>query len=183
MSRRLLGRQVDPLKVRWHNDLPMARRCGPCDRCCRTMEIKNEYLQKPLGAACVHLGEEGCGCKLFGAPARPGVCLAFACNWLRGEGTIHQRPDRMRAMPTLSADRSQLVLYLDHGLTPDTMTREARNYMRYWHRKRKTAVLLLHGDGYATTTAIWPDGASVVVPTHVDRGPEAPAAAPEPADG
>jgi len=73
-------------------------------------------------------------------------------------------------MPTLAADRIQGVLYLAPGLTPATMTRAARAYVRHWHRKRQTAVLVLHGDGYTTTTALWPDGLITEQPTVVEKG-------------
>lgn len=175
MSRSLFGRQVDPLKLRWRNDLPFARKCGDCTMCCTAPEIDEPgYLEKPMGVSCTHLCEAGCS--LFGAPARPKVCEEFACNWLRGDGTVHQRPDRMGAMPTLSEDRTQCVLYLAPGITPETLTREARAYVRHWHRKRKTAVLLLHGENYGTTTALWPDGVTMEQPTEVRR----PGGAPEP---
>lgn len=172
MSRgRLFGRQVDPLKLKWKNDLPMARSCGDCTACCTAPEIEEKGFHKPMGVPCVHLCESGCG--IYGQDERPRACMGFACNWLRGDGTIHQRPDRMGAVPTLSADRRQCVLYLAEHVDPENIRGELRSYIRHWHRKRGTAVLLIHGEGYQTMTAIWPDGSRQSKPTEVVK-PEQP---------
>ena len=69
-----------------------------------------------------------------------------------------ERPDIMEAMPTLAADRQQLSFYLLNGRTPDNLHSQALRYMRRWHRRRGTAVLLLWGEGYSKITAVWPDG-------------------------
>ncbi len=116
-----------------------------------------EYdLIKHPGDPCPHLCETGCG--VFGTPARPPTCHTYACNWLRGDGTIEQRPDRMQAMPTIAEDKMSLALYLAPGLTPDTMTREAQRYARRWHKLTGNCVLYVWGVGYSKCTAHWADG-------------------------
>lgn len=158
-------RQQDPLRREWNPHAQFARKCGSCTVCCSAPEIREGDFHKPLGVPCQHLCESGCS--LFGQSERPNVCGIFACNWLRGDGSVNQRPDRMKALPVLAADRGQLTLYLMDGSTPENLTREARSYIRRWHRKRKTAVLLVHGEDYGTITAIWPDGEVREAPTEV----------------
>lgn len=139
---------------------PTKRKCGGCMVCCFTMPIK-EVGTRP-GERCRHLCDKGCGIY----ETRPATCRGYACIWLWGRGSLEQRPDRMKAMPTIAEDGAQLALFLAKGLTPDTMTRAATKYMRDWHRKAKTAVLLIHGEGYTETTAVFPDGERISQPTN-----------------
>lgn len=49
--------------------------CRTCTYCCTLPEIL--ALEKPAYHACRHI--EGGGCGIFGAPERPGACLAYEC--------------------------------------------------------------------------------------------------------
>jgi hypothetical protein len=140
------------------NPGPLSRKCGDCRMCCIALPViapEYDVVSHP-GEPCRHLCASGCG--VYGTPARPRLCHDYACNWLRGHGSVEQRPDRMGALPTIAEDRRQLVLYLAPGLTPDTMSRAARAYARTWLRRVGSAVLYLYGEGYHLVTAEWPDG-------------------------
>ena len=49
--------------------------CRSCTLCCVLPEIV--ALDKPMYRACSHLAGKGCG--IFGQPARPATCVAYAC--------------------------------------------------------------------------------------------------------
>lgn len=146
-------------RSRTWNPKPVDRECGGCRMCCVAPPIKEP--EKVAGEACVNLGPQGC--EIYAE--RPQVCRGFACEWLWGFGDIGQRPDRMQAMPTPAIHAGQLALYLASGLTPDTMHREAARFIRRWHRRKGTAVIVLWGDGYNMTTGIFPDGRKVTQAT------------------
>lgn len=165
----VLGRTGDPLHRSWKNGRPFARTCGDCRMCCFAPPVEEPgYLEKPAGVECAHLCEDGCA--LYGTPVRPRVCERFACNWLRGDGDPEQRPDLMGALPVIAADRAQCAFYLAPRLTPETMSGAARAYVRRWHRKRGTAVLVVHGESYGLTTALWPDGSTETKETTFTKG-------------
>ena len=107
--------------------------------CCVAPAVDEPDLKLDPGEACRHLVPEGCG--LFGDPERPSICPKFACSWLRGDGTLEQRPDRMGALPILQSDGRHTALYLAPGVTPETMSRQAKRYVKHWHRTAKTKVL------------------------------------------
>jgi hypothetical protein len=127
--------------------------------CCFAAPISE--LDKVAGEACVHLCDSGCGIY----SERPEVCRGFACEWLWGMGGPEHRPDRMGAMPTPALHHGQLAFYLAPGITPDTITRAAEKFIRLWHRRKRTAVLVLWGDGYNQTTAFFPHGERITKAT------------------
>lgn len=148
-----LAVRQDPLARPWAPG-PRSRQCGPCTMCCTALPIAE--LKSPPGVPCEHLCATGCG--VF--EDRPhDVCGAFACNWLRGDGSSYQRPDRMGAMPVVAEDPNVLVLYLAEGVDPTTMSKQALNYVRRWlGNPRRAHVQVLWGDGYEVTTSLWADG-------------------------
>jgi hypothetical protein len=139
---------------------PISRKCGTCQMCCVAIPIQE--LGKLPDTPCEHLCD--LGCRVYGS--RPDVCQGFACEWLWGMGGPEHRPDRMGAMPTPALHGGQLALYLATGRTPESLSKASERFIRLWHRKKGTAVLLLHGDGYRTTTAIFPDGVRKVRATN-----------------
>ena len=137
----------------------ISRKCGACTACCIAPPITE--LDKLPGEPCGYLCSEGCSIY----DTRPPTCRGFACEWLWGMGTLAQRPDRMKAMPTPARHDGQLALYLLDGTTPDTLSREAERFIRHWHRRKRTTVICLHGEGYSTSTGIFPDGFRADKPT------------------
>lgn len=133
----------------------LSRRCGTCDRCCEVLPIID--LDLLAGERCQHMCEGG-GCGIYDSPDKPLVCSTYACLWLAGKGTLDQRPDRMGACPTMSDNGKFHSLYMDPGVTPDTISRAMRAWIRSEHRKTDRPVLLLWGEYYGTTTIMWPDG-------------------------
>lgn len=70
-----------------------ARRCGACSLCCTVLRV--DELAKLGGRACLHQRSGG-GCAVH--DARPGVCRAYRCAWLRGAFAEDDRPDRLGAV-------------------------------------------------------------------------------------
>ena len=75
--------------------MSVRRTCGDCKACCIALPI--EALNKPAGAACVHVQE----LRPVGAPGLcgrhtdlPAACAAFRCLWLEGDLSGQDRPDR-----------------------------------------------------------------------------------------
>ena len=67
-----------------------AKVCGTCSMCCKLPSIAE--LGKPAGVWCQHV-LKGKGCGIY--EARPEVCRAFRCSWLRDPGSPDNwRPDR-----------------------------------------------------------------------------------------
>lgn len=154
-----------PLRGGW-NPGPLSRSCGDCDMCCVALPVRSPDLEKDVGVPCEHLCEAGCG--IYADPNKPAICTDYACNWLRGDGSHDQRPDRMGALPTMAADGRQLAFYLAPGLTPDTLSRAAQKYARHWHKVTGEAVVYLWGDGYKMATGHWPDGERITEETTFD---------------
>jgi hypothetical protein len=65
--------------------------------CCVLPEIG--ALDKPMYRACSHLAGKGCG--IFGEPARPSTCVAYACAYLAAR--LADSPDRNRIPHPLDA--------------------------------------------------------------------------------
>lgn len=147
------------VKERRWSPTGISRKCGTCQMCCVAVPIAE--IDKKAGEACIHLCGAGCGIY----DTRPDVCRGFACEWLWGMGGMEQRPDRMGALPTPALHGGQLALYLAPGVTPESLSKPAQKFIGLWHRKKRTAVLCIHGEGYNTTTAIFPDGEMVTKPT------------------
>ena len=67
-----------------------AKACGTCSMCCKLPSIAE--LEKPAGVWCQHV-LKGKGCGIY--EARPEVCRAFRCSWLRDPDSPDSwRPDR-----------------------------------------------------------------------------------------
>ena len=111
-------------------------------------------LDKPAKTPCKHLTASGCGIYEDRFP----VCREYGCLWLWGEGSLEDRPDRMGAMPTMSDNGLYLTLYLNGDSTPEQLSRGALKWLRRYFNKTGRPALVLHGDGYGKTTAIYPDG-------------------------
>jgi len=71
--------------------------CRSCTLCCVLPEIV--ALDKPMYRACSHLAGKGCG--IFGQPARPATCVAYACAYLAAR--LADSPDRNRIPHPLEA--------------------------------------------------------------------------------
>lgn len=75
------------------------RECGSCEECCFVAEVKEGIIQKN---ACQKCPFQQNGCKIFGKPERPKVCIDFQCGWLRGAGTEEDRPDKSGIMVSVN---------------------------------------------------------------------------------
>lgn len=77
--------------------------CGECRQCCKTLYI-SEGINKPSHEWCKHADKE-VGCMIYWK--RPTACAAFACLWLKSQGTANPQP------PELRPDRTHVVLTSD----------------------------------------------------------------------
>jgi uncharacterized cysteine cluster protein YcgN (CxxCxxCC family) len=57
--------------------------CGKCEQCCITLRINEKQLIKPAHSRCQYLDALLGGCGIY--PARPPVCKAFECEWLKSQ--------------------------------------------------------------------------------------------------
>ena len=69
------------------------RECGGCSACCKTHSV--DEIGKPFARWCEHC-KPGKGCAIY--TRRPFGCQSFACLWLKGNGSEHDRPDRTRVV-------------------------------------------------------------------------------------
>lgn len=67
------------------------RKCGGCTACCKTHPVIEIF--KPAHEWCLRC-DRGKGCRIY--QDRPGGCVGFKCQWLLGEGSEDDRPDRTR---------------------------------------------------------------------------------------
>jgi len=65
------------------------RTCGTCTECCKTHPV--DELKKRAGKWC-QFRVKGQGCRIYAQ--RPGGCITFDCQWLKGHGEESDRPDR-----------------------------------------------------------------------------------------
>ncbi len=76
-------------------DLPMTRRCGDCQLCCKLLPVSG--IRKPANTRCAHQ-RHGKGCAVYGRtehPKMPLECKLWSCRWLVDGGTADfSRPDR-----------------------------------------------------------------------------------------
>jgi len=75
------------------------RQCGDCTACCFVAEVKEGIVKKPACQTCPFMQN---GCKLYGKPERPQVCQDFQCSWLRGFGSLEDRPDKSGVMVSIN---------------------------------------------------------------------------------
>lgn len=68
------------------------RDCGGCTACCKTPDIDDPQLKKPLGEWCAHCSV-GTGCTIY--EKRPAACRDFKCQWLIGMCAEDERPDKV----------------------------------------------------------------------------------------
>jgi hypothetical protein len=71
--------------------------CRTCTYCCVLPAIA--ALEKPMYRACRHIRDRGCG--IFGEPARPAACAAYACAYLSAK--LADGADRNRIPHPLDA--------------------------------------------------------------------------------
>ena len=87
------------------------KKCGPCNLCCKVMDIPD--LAKPAGVLCQHV-RTGEGCGIYGS--RPSPCRVFVCQWLLNPDLPHKyRPDQTKVILTVDGDpqRQRLVANCD----------------------------------------------------------------------
>lgn len=79
------------------------RSCGDCRLCCKMVavyELGTEpepyTFTKPPNVWCEHAKPSGCA--IWADDRRPTACRTFACEWLRGNGSDRDRPDRSRIL-------------------------------------------------------------------------------------
>lgn len=121
----------DPKPV--HVQLPWSRTCSDgtatCTACCKGPSIDEPSIEKPLGAACRHLEQNGKGCGIYAH--RPRVCKRFLCGWLQGGDT--ERPDRCGVLywffTMRGVGRTLLLLEIKEG----ALNRE--DVIRYYDRE------------------------------------------------
>lgn len=91
--------------------------CGECMACCRILYIQDGPFQKPSNQwcnNCIH----GFGCALY--QARPSVCRAFECLWLKSQSRNDRmapelRPDQCGAIFTDDTQTNDPLLFEVHG--------------------------------------------------------------------
>lgn len=83
------------------------RSCGACSLCCTVLRV--DALHKLGGVRCVHQRAEG-GCGIYAA--RPSICRAYRCLWLRGSLREEDRPDRLGAVLDLVTEGLQTLLVI-----------------------------------------------------------------------
>jgi len=82
-----------------------SRRCGDCSLCCTVLRV--DELGKLGGVSCRHQRAEG-GCAIHAA--RPQICRAYRCMWLKGSFRDADRPDALGAVVDLVPEGGQVVL-------------------------------------------------------------------------
>lgn len=71
-------------------DLPLVRRCGGCNACCKTHAVVQ--VSTTHGEWCQHC-VIGMGCAIY--EQRPVDCRLYECLWFKGKGEERDRPDRL----------------------------------------------------------------------------------------
>lgn len=100
--------------------------------CCYVGEVKPI---SPAYTDCPHLvnGEHRCG--IYTSPDKPAVCGAFQCAWLRGVGEEEHRPDKIKAMFSLT-DTGNGAIGTCVELEPDAIIDSAKDmavaFVRTW---------------------------------------------------
>lgn len=74
-------------------DAATQRSCGACSLCCTVLRV--DEIAKLAGTTCEHVREAG-GCEIHAA--RPQICRAYRCLWLRGKLEDTDRPDKLGAV-------------------------------------------------------------------------------------
>lgn len=64
------------------------RECGECQACCTVLAVK--VMSKPEYMPCSEQCSSGCAIQ----STKPAPCVAFECEWLRGDLNEEHRPDK-----------------------------------------------------------------------------------------
>ncbi len=87
------------------------RACGNCSLCCKLLAIPE--LEKPHGSWCQHCKPGAGRCTIY--EQRPERCSTFRCLWLQGRLPDAARPDRIKALFTVSEHEYVVLLHVDYG--------------------------------------------------------------------
>jgi hypothetical protein len=128
--------------------------CRTCTYCCVLPEIA--ALEKPMYRACAHLANKGCG--IFGLPARPSACTAYACAYLSAR--LNDSADRNRIPHPLDAgayfhrdpQEKAIVLFVDPARPEAWKASAIPDLLRPAVNARETLVIFDRGRQMTITT-------------------------------
>jgi len=119
------------------------RLCGDCTACCFTHAVSE--LKKSDGQLCRHCKNEACAIYSH----RPQSCRDFRCEWLKGFGPDHWRPDKIGLLLDFVADErliSKCLLQI-WEIRPNIFSSAAAKQIIDQVAKRQIAIACFHLDG------------------------------------
>lgn len=119
------------------------RECGECSACCYVAEVEQTTAAY---STCPHLTDGARRCSLYGTPARPAVCSAFQCAWLRGFGEESHRPDLSGVLLTTNVTRPGRWACFAGELEPGAVRGRAASLVAAFARAHAAPVIVVEAD-------------------------------------